>query len=69
MRLYLIPSPIGNLGDMTYRAVETLRSADVLLCEDTRTTGVLLRHYSIQKPLTPYHPDPLRRRGLAHWGR
>ena len=55
MRLYLIPSPIGNLGDMTYRAVETLRSADVLLCEDTRTTGVLLRHYSIQKPLTPYH--------------
>jgi len=55
MRLYLIPSPIGNLGDMTYRAVDTLRTADVLLCEDTRTTGVLLRHYSIQKPLTPYH--------------
>lgn len=55
MRLYLVPSPIGNLGDITYRAVETLRNADVILCEDTRTSGVLLRHYNIQKPLTPYH--------------
>ncbi len=55
MRLYLIPSPIGNLGDITYRAVETLKRADVVLCEDTRTSGVLLRHYNIQRPLTPYH--------------
>lgn len=55
MRLYLVPSPIGNLGDITYRAVEVLRNADVILCEDTRTSGVLLRHYNIQKPLTPYH--------------
>lgn len=55
MRLYLIPSPIGNLGDITYRAVEMLRAADVILCEDTRTSAVLLRHYQIQKPLTPYH--------------
>lgn len=55
MRLFLVPSPIGNLGDITYRAVETLRNADVILCEDTRTSGVLLRHYGIQKPLTPYH--------------
>ncbi|MCF8449973.1 MAG: 16S rRNA (cytidine(1402)-2'-O)-methyltransferase [Taibaiella sp.] len=55
MRLYLVPSPIGNLGDITYRAVETLRNADVILCEDTRTSGVLLRHYGILKPLTPYH--------------
>lgn len=55
MRLYLVPSPIGNLGDITYRAVETLRNADVILCEDTRTSGVLLRHYNIQKPLTAYH--------------
>ena len=55
MRLYLVPSPIGNLGDITYRAVEILRAADVILCEDTRTSGVLLRHYNIQKPLTPYH--------------
>lgn len=55
MRLYLVPSPIGNLGDMTYRAVETLRNADVILCEDTRTSSVLMRHYGIQKPLAPYH--------------
>lgn len=55
MRLYLIPSPIGNLGDITYRAVEVLKNADGILCEDTRTSSVLLRHYNIQKPLTPYH--------------
>jgi 16S rRNA (cytidine1402-2'-O)-methyltransferase len=55
MRLYLVPTPIGNLGDITYRAVKVLQEADVLLCEDTRTSGVLLRHYNIQKPLTPYH--------------
>lgn len=55
MRLYLVPTPIGNLGDITYRAVDVLKNADVILCEDTRTSGVLLRHYNIQKPLTPYH--------------
>lgn len=55
MPLYLIPSPIGNLADITYRAVDILQRAEVILCEDTRTSSVLLRHYSIQKPLTPYH--------------
>lgn len=55
MRLYLVPSPIGNLGDMTYRAVEVLKQADTILCEDTRSSSVLLRHYQIQKPLVPYH--------------
>lgn len=55
MRLYLIPSPIGNLGDISYRAVAMLQQADGILCEDTRTSAVLLRHYNIQKPLTPYH--------------
>ncbi len=55
MRLYLVPSPIGNLGDITYRAVEILRRADVILCEDTRTSRVLLDHYDIKTPLTPYH--------------
>jgi 16S rRNA (cytidine1402-2'-O)-methyltransferase len=55
MRLYLVPSPIGNLGDITYRAVEVLKNADVILCEDTRTSSVLLKHYGISKPLTPYH--------------
>jgi 16S rRNA (cytidine1402-2'-O)-methyltransferase len=54
-KLWLVPSPIGNLADMTYRAVSVLQSADAILCEDTRTSGVLLRHYHIQKPLTPYH--------------
>ncbi|MBC7554278.1 MAG: 16S rRNA (cytidine(1402)-2'-O)-methyltransferase [Taibaiella sp.] len=55
MSLYLIPSPIGNLGDITYRAVEVLKNADCILCEDTRTSGVLLKHYNVSRPLTPYH--------------
>lgn len=55
MRLYLIPSPIGNLGDITYRAVEVLKNADGILCEDTRTSSVLLNHYGISKPLISYH--------------
>lgn len=55
MRLYLVPSPIGNLGDITYRAVEILKNADGILCEDTRTSSVLLKHYGISKPLIPYH--------------
>lgn len=55
MRLYLIPSPIGNLGDITYRAIDILKQADGILCEDTRTSFILLKHYNIQKPLTPYH--------------
>lgn len=53
--LYLVPTPIGNLGDMTYRAVEVLKGADRILCEDTRTSGILLKHYGIQKPLWPFH--------------
>ncbi|HSK12401.1 MAG TPA: 16S rRNA (cytidine(1402)-2'-O)-methyltransferase [Phnomibacter sp.] len=53
--LYIVPSPIGNLADLTFRAVETLKAVDLILCEDTRTTSVLLNHYSIHKPLAPYH--------------
>ncbi len=53
--LYLVPSPIGNLADMTYRAVEILNHVDLILAEDTRTSSFLLRHYKIEKPLTPYH--------------
>ena len=53
--LYLVPSPIGNLADITFRAVEILRSVDLILAEDTRTSSVLLRHYNIEKPVTPYH--------------
>jgi 16S rRNA (cytidine1402-2'-O)-methyltransferase len=53
--LYLVPTPIGNLKDFTYRAVEVLQQVDFILCEDTRTSSKLLQHYTIQKPLTPYH--------------
>lgn len=53
--LYLIPSPIGNLADITFRAIEILKTVDLILAEDTRTSSVLLNHYQVQKPLTPYH--------------
>ena len=54
-RLYLVPSPIGNLADITFRAIEILKNVDLILAEDTRTSSVLLRHYNIEKPVTPYH--------------
>jgi len=53
--LYLVPTPLGNLKDMTFRGVEVLQLVDVILCEDTRTSSKLLQHYQIQKPLSPYH--------------
>ncbi|MFT4553019.1 MAG: 16S rRNA (cytidine1402-2'-O)-methyltransferase [Chlamydiales bacterium] len=53
--LYLVATPIGNLSDMTYRAVEVLQSCDYILCEDTRHSSVLLKHYDIKKPLKSYH--------------
>ena len=53
--LYIVPTPIGNLADMTFRAIEVLKSVDLILAEDTRTSSVLLQHYQIQKPITPYH--------------
>jgi 16S rRNA (cytidine1402-2'-O)-methyltransferase len=53
--LYLIPSPIGNLADITFRAIEVLKSVDLILAEDTRISKVLLNHYGINKPLSPYH--------------
>ena len=53
--LYIVPTPIGNLADLTFRAVEVLKGADLILAEDTRTSSVLLNHYQIRQPLTPYH--------------
>lgn len=53
--LYLVPTPIGNLGDMTYRAVEVLKSVDKILAEDTRTSGFLLKHYEIRTPSESFH--------------
>ena len=53
--LYIVPSPIGNLADMTFRAIEVLKSVDLILAEDTRTSSKLLRYYEIEKPSSPYH--------------
>ncbi len=53
--LYLVPTPIGNLKDITLRALEVLQEVDVILAEDTRNTSRLLNHYNIKKPLSPYH--------------
>ncbi|MBT9483729.1 16S rRNA (cytidine(1402)-2'-O)-methyltransferase [Sediminibacterium sp.] len=53
--LYLVPTPLGNLKDITLRSLEVLNLVDLILCEDTRTSSKLLQHYNIQKPLTSYH--------------
>ena len=54
-KLYIIATPIGNLGDVTYRAIETLKKVDLILCEDTRITKRLLDRYEIKKPTLSYH--------------
>ena len=54
-KLFLVPTPIGNLGDMTFWAVETLNQVDLILAEDTRTSIKLLKHFNIQKPLVSFH--------------
>ena len=53
--LYLVPTPIGNLKDITLRALDILKEVDLILAEDTRTTSHLLNHYGITRPLSPYH--------------
>src|SRR3989344_779964 len=54
-KLYIIATPIGNLGDITFRAVETLKNVDLILCEDTRETKKILNKYNINKPMMSYH--------------
>ncbi len=54
-RLFIIPTPVGNLKDITLRAIELLKEAGLILAEDTRKSGILLKHYNISTPLTSYH--------------
>jgi 16S rRNA (cytidine1402-2'-O)-methyltransferase len=54
-KLILVPTPVGNLGDMTFRAIEVLKEADAILAEDTRTSGKLLKHYEIENSMIPFH--------------
>src|SRR5690606_14699438 len=54
-KLYIVPTPIGNLKDMTFRAIEVLKEADLILAEDTRTSGKLLKHFEISTPMMSYH--------------
>lgn len=55
MKLFIVPTPIGNLQDMTFRAIEVLKSVDMILAEDTRTSGKLLKHYEISTPMQSHH--------------
>lgn len=54
-KLYIVPTPVGNLDDMTPRAISILKSCDMILAEDTRTSGVLLKHFDINTPITSHH--------------
>ena len=61
--LYIVGTPIGNLEDMSYRAIETLRQVDFIAAEDTRVTLKLLNHFEIKKPMVSYHDHNIREKG------
>ena len=69
MALYIVGTPIGNLGDMSPRAVETLSRCDFVAAEDTRVTGNLLRHFGLRKPLLSYHEHNRAQSGPGIWER
>ena len=65
--LYIVPTPVGNMEDMTLRAVRILKEVDLILAEDTRTSGILLKHYDIHNSLMSHHK--FNEHGGEGWGR